>query len=36
MKENLPVYRKAVALMLLILLFCYVFFYGEDSEKQEK
>ena len=32
--DNLPVYRKAVAMMLLVLLFCYVFFYS-DAEKKK-
>lgn len=31
MQKNLPAYRKAVALMLLALVFCYIVFYGEDT-----
>jgi hypothetical protein len=28
-KERLPVYRHATALLLVLLLFCYVFFYSD-------
>jgi len=34
MHTNLPVYRKATALMLLILVFCYVLFYGKDTQQE--
>ena len=31
MQKKLSTYRKAVALMLIVLIFCYVFFYGKDE-----
>ena len=34
MQKNLPAYRKATALMLLILVFCYVLFYGKETQQE--
>jgi hypothetical protein len=34
MQNNLPIYRKTTALMLLVLLFCYIFFYSDAEQKK--
>jgi len=33
MHKNLPIYRKVTALTLLVLLFFYVLFYGQDAQQ---
>lgn len=33
MQKNLPIYRKVTALTLLVLLFFYVLFYGQDAQQ---
>ena len=32
--RNMPAYRKATALLLLLLIFCYILFYGKDEPEE--
>jgi uncharacterized membrane protein len=35
-KENLPIYRHVTALVLVVLVFCYILFYFQDVKDNKK